>query len=391
MIKFFKSFLIICICILLGLTSIAQENIRINHKPYLQALTDNSVSIIWTSDKPAIAWVELAPEDGTHFYQEARPKYFASKDGFKKVGKLHEVKLTNLEPNTIYRYRVYCQEVLKHEGTDVLYGKTVATNVYRQEPLRFKTNGSKENISFAVVNDIHGRNDLLKNLIGQVDLKTTDFIVFNGDMVDNLLSEQQMFGGFLDTATALFADEIPIYYARGNHETRGPFAPEFSQYFPTNSGKLYYAFSIGDVCFVVLDSGEDKPDSDIEYSGIVDMDNYRSEQAIWLEEVLQSPMYTKAKYKIVISHMPPFGGWHGELDIADKFVPLLNEAGAQIMLSGHLHRHIVQKADNTTRFPVIVNKNDHILKVEVNSSFATFKMFDEEGKFIEEVKIDALK
>ena len=75
--------------------------------------------------------------------------------------------------------------------------------------------------------------------------------------------EAQFFGGFMDTATNMFAGEVPAFFARGNHETRGAFSVNFPEYFPTNSGKLYYAFRQGPVYFIVLDCGEDKPDSDI--------------------------------------------------------------------------------------------------------------------------------
>lgn len=372
---------------LMGSRTEAQEAIKISHSPYIQGLTETGVSIVWTTNKPAIAWVELAPEDGTHFYKEERPKFFAAKDGFKSVGTVHEVKLTNLQPNTTYRYRVYAQEVLQHHGTRVNYGNTVATGVYRQEPLKFKTNGPKEEINFAVVNDIHGKNEVLRALLGQVDKEMTDFIVFNGDMVDNLLSEQQMFEGFMDTATELFASEIPMYYARGNHETRGPFAFEYSKYFPTPTGKLYYSFYVGEAGFIVLDCGEDKPDSDIEYSGIVDMDAYRTQQAEWLKQELQNEKFKKAKHKIVICHMPPFGGWHGEEEIAKKFVPLLNEAGAQIMLTGHLHTHRIVKENDIHHFPVIVNSNTNWIKVSLKPNAATFEIRDQEGKLIEELKL----
>ncbi len=369
----------------------AQEKIKISHQPYLQALTDSTVSIIWTSNKPAIGWVELAPDDGTHFYQKSREKVFAQQYGFKMVGNVHQVNIKGLKPGTNYRYRVYNQEVLKHEGVLVQYGDFAATNVYRQEPLKFKTPGDNPTVSFAVVNDIHGKNEVLSKLIKQVDLNKTDFIVFNGDMVDNLLSEDQMFAGFMDTAIRLFASEKPMYYSRGNHETRGPFATAYPKYFPTNTGELYYMFNYGEACFVVLDCGEDKPDSDIEYSGIVDMDYYRTQQAKWLQEAVSSPQYVNAKYKIIICHMPPFTSWHGMQDIRTKFVPILNNAGAQIMLSGHLHKHIIQQADQDVKFPVLVNSNVNMIQVNLSDKEGSFKVYSQEGKLVDEVKINPLK
>ena len=375
------------LCIYFCKPVLAQEKITISHLPFIQALTDSTVSIIWTTNKNAIGWVELAPDDQTHFYQSERPKIFSGKYGFKNVGTVHQVDLSGLKPGTKYRYRVYNQEVLKHEGTKVQYGEYAATNVYKQQPLTFSTPGPKSSVTFAVINDIHGKNDVMTNLIKQVDLQNTDFIVFNGDMVDNLLSEEQMYQGFMDTAIQLFASEKPMYYSRGNHETRGPFAVQYPKYFPTSSGELYYMFNQGDACFIVLDCGEDKPDSDIEYSGIVDMDAYRTLQAKWLEKAVQNPAYKNAKYKIIICHIPPVLGWHGMEDIRNKFVPILNKAGAQIMLSGHMHRHEILKADQTVNFPVIINSNVNVIKANLDEKQGSFKIYSQDGKLVDEVII----
>lgn len=368
-----------------GLALQAQESLKITHLPYIQGLTGTSVTILWTTNRPSTGWVELAPNDSTHFYKTERPKTFDAQYGFKRVGTVHSVTLNHLEPGTRYRYRVYSQEVLKHEGIQVEYGRTVATGVYRQEPLSFVTPGPAKTVRFGVVNDIHGRNEVLSNLLDKADLPALDFVVFNGDMVDNLLSEQQMFDGFMDTAIKKFASEKPMYYSRGNHETRGPFAIAYPDYFPTPTGKLYYRFNWGNAAFIVLDCGEDKPDSDIEYSGIVDMDNYRTEQAEWLKQAVENPEFKNAAYKIVICHMPPFGGWHGEEEILDKFVPLLNKAGVQVMLAGHLHRQVIRKQDSAVHFPVIVNSNNNVLRVDLNETKGTIKIIDPAGKTIEEI------
>ena len=110
--------------------------------------------------------------------------------------------------------------------------------------------------------------------------------------------------------------------------------------------------------FIVLDCGEDKPDSDLEYSGIVAFDNYRSQQAEWLKEAVKEKEFLDAPYRVVIVHMPPFGGWHGEKEIEEKFVPVLEQAGIDVMLCGHLHRHV--QAGDGQNFPILVNStNNH--------------------------------
>lgn len=372
-----------------ALTTTAQEKLVISHGPYLQHLGETRVTIIWTTNKNAVSWVELAPDDNTHFYLNERPKYYSAEYGFKDVTTVHTIRLSNLTPGTTYRYRIYSQEVLSHEGTKVQYGTVAATNVYNAKPLKFSTTDqSKENeISFVMVNDIHGRNDLLENLLIKGDYHSADLIFFNGDMVSDMQNEEQMFGGFMDTAVRMFASEKPMYYARGNHETRGNFAYAFPKYFKSPSGKLYYILRRGPVCFVVLDCGEDKPDSDIEYSGIVAFDQYREVESEWLREALKSPEYTNAPFKVVILHMPPFGGWHGEEEIARKFVPLLNEANVDVMLCGHLHKYINQQPGNGVNFPVIVNSNTTVVKAEADTRLLNLKIINEKGEQVDLIQL----
>lgn len=384
-----RTFLICCLLFVLPLLGAAQTAIKISHGPYLQGLGTNETTIVWTTNKKAISWVELAPDDSTHFYLKVRPKVFSSKDGFKLVDTVHRVKLSGLQPNTKYRYRIYSQEVLSHVGTDVQYGKVVATAVYKKEPLTFSTiNPNAQKTVFGVINDIHGRNEVMENLLANLNWKETDLVFFNGDMADNLRSETQMFGDYMDTAVKLFASEKPFYYARGNHETRGNFAKNFADYFPTPDGRLYYIFRQGPVLFIVLDPGEDKPDTDIEYSGIVDFDNYRTQEAAWLKTALAKPEYKDAKYKVVVCHVPPFGGWHGEQEIAEKFVPLLNEAKAQVMIAAHLHRHVKKAAEpGKHQFPIMVNSNMNMVKASADQNKLLIQVLDQKGKVVDSMEI----
>ncbi len=384
-----KKFFTLLYSVIFPLLLFAQERFQITHGPYLQALDEAGVSIVWTTNKTAISWVELAPEDGSHFYRKERPKYFATQYGFKTKDTVHHVRLNGLQPGTTYRYRIFSQEVKSHEWVNVEYGRVAATQVYRKDPLRFTTAApNAKTTTFAMINDIHAKNDVMKKLLSQVDFEKNDLVFFNGDMDNQFMSEKQTFESFMDTAIEMFASQYPMYYARGNHETRGPFADKIAAYFPTKSGNLYYLLRRGPVCFVVLDSGEDKPDSDIEYSGIVNFDEYRTKQAEWLKEALKQSEYVNAPYKVVICHMPPMEGWHGADEVIEKFVPLLNAAGAQIMLSGHLHRHInVPPNSKSHAFPVLVNSNTSIVKAKADEKQLQIEVFDQEGKKVDSIYI----
>ena len=140
-------------------------------------------------------------------------------------------------------------------------------------------------------------------------------------------------------------------------------------------------FRQGPVCFVVLDCGEDKPDSDIEYYGITDYDGYRTQQAEWLKTALQSDLYKNAPFKVIVCHMPPYGSWHGMVDISKKFLPLLNAAKPDVYLCGHLHRYIRNEAGTEgVDFPLIVNSNNTLLKANVQNNQMDIRIYDLEGK-----------
>jgi 3',5'-cyclic AMP phosphodiesterase CpdA len=373
--------------------SYAQDRISITHGPYLQNLKETEVTIVWLADKPSVGWVEMAPDDNTHFYYQERPKYFNVTNGVKNKSLLHVVKLTGLTPGTRYRYRVCSQEVLDYRDLDNIYGRVASTRVYQVKPLSFVTNDRKKpGLSFITINDIHGRTDDIPVLLTVADLPTADMVIFNGDMLSDLEDEAGLFSGFMDNAIDLFAKEIPMYYARGNHETRGPFATSFQHYFSPKEPYLYYLVRQGPVCFVVLDTGEDKPDTDIEYSGITDYDNYRTEQAKWLAETVKSKDFTEAKFKIVIAHMPPVtngGLWHGEKEVLEKFVPILNDAQVDVMLSGHLHTFINHKPDSKVKFPVIVNAHRTVIKGVVKDNKLELIVKDLEGKVVDQVTLNA--
>jgi predicted phosphodiesterase len=367
----------------------AQEDIQITHGPYLQNMSDAEVTLVWLTNKSAISWVELAPDDGTHFYLHERPKRFASKNGIKREDTVHAVKLTGLTPGTRYRYRVFSQEVTGRQGHQVFYGKTASTGAYQTGPLSFTTNSrAKKETTFTVINDIHGRSDMMKELLDiAAPAGNSDLVFFNGDMVSSMNGQKELFNGFMDTGVEAFAKETPMYYCRGNHETRGPFAAEFQRYFSPLNPELYFLVRQGPVCFVVLDCGEDKPDTDIEYSGITVYDEYRTQEMNWLREALKQKEFTEAPFKVAVCHMPPFGGWHGEQEVLQKFVPLLNSAGIDLMLCGHLHRHIMHEAGEAIRFPVLANGNEAVIKGKITPNELLLSVTGLDGKQVERIRI----
>ncbi|MDH6357640.1 metallophosphoesterase family protein [Parabacteroides sp. PF5-9] len=375
---------------ILSLAAFGQSDFNILYGPYLQNVSEHEATVIWVTNKKAVSWVEMAPDDETHFYAEERPQFFQTNFGKKMIGTLHSVRLTGLKTGTSYRYRIYSKEVQEIQPYHIQYGKVVASNVYSAKPFKFRTlDKDQSKASFLMVNDIHGDNTLFAHLLKDEPLKDFDFVLFNGDMLSDIRSEQQLFDGFMTLAVQQFATEIPMFFARGNHEARGLFSTEFINYFPTPTGQPYYSFRQGPAFFIVLDAGEDKPDSDIEYHGLGAFDIYRKEQTQWLKETLESEAFKQAPVKIVIMHVPPIRStWYGPIQVKKEFIPLLNNAGIDLMLSGHLHQHFyIPAGEDDLQFPLLINSNKHAVRVDVNGKQITLQVKDEAGKLFKEIKL----
>ena len=368
---------------------IAAQSIQIKHGPYLQAMDENGVTIVWTTNTPGISWVELAADGTDSFYSQEHKPYYDTSNGNRVVDTLHRVRVEGLEPGTTYRYRIFSKEMLGYKGHRLMYGAIASTDVYSKKPFSFTTlDSKKKNINFKMVNDIHDRSDMMSKMLKEVNRENTDLVFFNGDMVSTVNNEERIFEGFMDSAVSLFASEVPAYLARGNHETRGQFSHRIPDYFPTINGKLYYNFTHGPVHFIVLDGGEDKPDSDIEYSELSQFDAYRTKQQEWLKNIVETPEYKKALYRVVVIHIPPVGSsWHGTQDLQRKFLPILNNANIDIMLCGHTHSYEYIKPNNNVSFPILINDNETYLDVNVDSNKMNLLVKDSIGTKMHEFTI----
>ena len=361
----------------------AQEKFSLICQPYLQNLTDSTVTVVMATNRPSVAWVEIAPDDASHFYARERPKYFDSLFGHKNTGTIHRVTVRGLKPDTKYRYRIYAREVFDNGERKVRYGDVVASVVYGAEPYEVRTTGAqKDRIHFAILNDIHEDTEKYVDLFHQIDSASLDFMVLNGDMTNNMDRMEQLYNGYLNQTSKLYARSIPFYMVRGNHETRGRMQNNFIEQFPNTTGQPYYTFNSGPVFFVVLDGGEDKPDSDIEYCDLADFDNYRTLEAEWLRGVVNSPEYKNATYRVVLIHIPPVGReWHGLGEIRRKFLPILNKANVDVMFSGHIHRHaLYTPGEEGVAFPIVVNSNNEILDVTADKKSIEIKVKARDGK-----------
>jgi len=214
---------------------------------------------------------------------------------------------------------------------------------------------NQEQVRCLVYNDVHEEKSSYRDLVPNQDTSIYDFFVLNGDSF-HYVSNQEDITEKLLKPIEFIATGKPFIMNRGNHETRGSFARNFKRYFGYPNNKYYQAFKRGPIFWIMLDSGEDKPDNHEVYAGTVDYDNYRKEQAKWLETVLQSKERKSAQHTVVISHIPIFHSheWHGTLHNRECFHPLFQKYKIDAMVSGHTHQYGYYPADKDHNYPVFI-------------------------------------
>ncbi len=347
---------------------VQEPDFALSHGPYLQQLTETSVMIVWTTNYRAVSWVEYGIGENLESFptygsvvRTARSSSHGLVDAYTT---LHRVLISGLEPGTQYRYRVFSKQILEFQPYEVTYGASTASSVHHFTTL----DSDKDSFSFVVLNDIHQDTTNLEHMLHDLPWDEIDLVFYNGDLIDYYEDDSQLFDGFLDTSVRHFASEIPLIVVRGNHETRGKNARRLMDLFPTRNDRFYYSFNQASVHFVVLDSGEDKEDSHPVYAGLADFDQYRQEQAVWLGWDIETPASRTARFRVTLFHIPTFGArGHGATHVREMWNGLLNEAGTDLVLNGHIHRFSRRGPEpGKNMYPILINGRDMLTRVDVS-------------------------
>ena len=363
------------------------QSYTFNHGPYLQELSEHAVTFVFTTSDKGFSWVEVKPDGG-----EAE-RHYTVRNGLRDAyNTFNVIRVENLRPDTRYQYRLCSKQIADFQPYKVTFGDSIVSP-WR----RFSTPDPKATAcSFIALSDMHQQPDKLGRLLNQAGGGSADMIFYVGDMMNYYDNEETPFRSFIDKSVELFASEKPFVLVRGNHETRGNMAREYARYVPKSSGKYYGAYRVGDIMFIVLDCGEDKPDDFWVYAGLTDFDGYRTEQAAWFGELIRSKAYKSAKWRIVMNHFPPLSHMesdnperHGIQDITDKFLPLYNQAKIDLMISGHTHAYEFMSPDKYDRltFPVIVNSTESVARIDIDGRTLKAKVTDTGGNTLKEFTI----
>lgn len=323
-----------------------KENI-FRTKPYLQNPTDNGITISWLTNVPVHSWIEY----GVDGKLDLRKEVYV--DGQMICNnKHHKMRLTNLEPGRTYSYRVCSREITLYQAYKKEFGETACSDVYTFTMLSAKTT----DFTAIILNDIH-KNNALMDMYGKLlEEMQYDMVFFNGDCIDDPKDEQQAVGFLSYMNDRVKASEVPVFYMRGNHEIRNAYSIELRNLMDYVGDKTYGSFSWGDTRFVMLDCGEDKPDSTWVYYGLNDFEGLRLDQVGFLEKELKNKAFRKAQKRVLIHHIPIYGknvdSYNPCLELWGR---VLSKAPFNVCINAHTHRHAYHpKGSAGNNFPVVV-------------------------------------
>lgn len=355
-------------------------------QPWVQLLDPNRLGVGWITAEPADGVVEWTQEDAGDSWREA----WYSQDGLRQAnGTAQRAVIEGYDPSKPIRFRARSRAITSFKPYSVTFGEPLRSQERRLPALAH----AQARVSFIVFNDVHNRVQNYPLLVDKAG-GPFDFAVFNGDVLQDPQTEKEVIEHLLRPMAWFTAKSAPCFFLRGNHETRGAFARALRDYLVLPEGRYYTAMTFGVTRVVFLDTGEDKPDTSKEYSGLVDFEPYIEQELAWLKREIASDAFQKTTWRIVVMHVPPDWRkpeadlWHGERRVREKFRPLLDAGHVTAVISGHNHKaDLIEPCPDTSRgfqWPVFIGgapqiTNATVIRVEADATSLRIARFHSDG------------
>ena len=336
--------------------------------PYLQNVSEHSITIMWESTQPLIGKVRYGKLSVNEFEEV--------EDGSVTI---HEVALTGLTIETNYQYQV-------------------VSGGFKSEIFTFKTAVKKDSpFSFAAYGDNKAGPFNYRRVVKLISSKDPNFVFHNGDFVQRGNVYRQWEKLFFNPAREMI-NHIPLFGAIGNHEDN---SPNYYNYFSFPGNERWYSFDFGNSHFIILDTEES-------------LIQEGSDEIKWLINDLEN---RTATWTFVGSHHPPFtagGNYYRKSRLVRKNVlyPIFEKYGVDVVFSGHDHNYersepIVGKdGGNPVTYVVCGNGGTPLryighrewthyaervfgfVKVNIDGSRLQFQAFNIDNKVIDEFTLD---
>ncbi len=325
-------------------------------------ITENpttSIGINFVMPNETTGYVEYSvagENDFTRFWATSKARAIGRKFVY-----LFEVTLTGLTPGETYEYRVTNTDDVEaspyYQFTLPSVDKEAFTFIYLADP---QENSEVGYMTYAY--------SLLS--VSEYSDQFYDFAMFPGDLVDNsdLKTEWDLFYKY----SSIFSFNTPIVSAVGNHDV-GDITEEriqeleFDGYLNLpNNGPEYNSFDIldGDLRDANFDDGKTYSfDYGYAHFVVIDTETYCDGSTTCLEYdtvnanilndwVTDDLTANSLPWTIVLLHRGPYGLSYDSSTVRDNLVPIFDEFGVDLVLSGHDHQYsrAIYSEDALTEF-----------------------------------------
>ncbi|MCT4614040.1 MAG: metallophosphoesterase family protein [Marinifilaceae bacterium] len=310
---------------------------------------ENSRLVSWCSDssniQPLVEYFKIDKKDTLSI--QAKPISVKTQGG---VTTSYHAKLTNLEPESTYKYRV--------------------CNKFKSDWFEFKTAKKDKKFSFVYMGDIQDR---IGGKTGEVFSRinkftqNTDFWLFGGDLLERPLNKYWDY--WFECGKNIFNTK-PMIACPGNHEYHKGLIKKIDKrwmshfQFPKNGpenfkGRACY-WNYKDAIFICLDT-----------DGIQGIGSLL-EQKNWIDNVLEK---SNKKWKIVVMHHPIYSISNCTISpfLRTFIKPVLEKHKVDLVLQGHNHGYsrVCKKDNNEINTPVYVistcSRKNYLINIDQNA------------------------
>lgn len=305
--------------------------------PAVYAVRDRYVIIVAVNE-PCTMWAKVGENE-----------YFDDSNGILRTASLtHKIEVPAEELDSVREYTIFFRKVIERKP----YFSELEDEGYFTVSFRPVEGDS---IRIFHIADAHNR------IEGPVNAAKADgehdLLILNGD-IPNHSGNIAYFAAIHCIAGEITKGGYPVIFSRGNHDMRGIYAECIQDHTPTDNGKSYFSLKVGSLWALVLDCGEDKPDTNPEYGHTICCADFRKRQTKYIEDIIKEAEkeYAAAdvKYKFVISHIPFNMHFNPPFNIEEDryayWCKLLSEnVKPDLLLCGHVHNCRIMKQTDESK------------------------------------------
>jgi predicted phosphodiesterase len=291
------------------------------YEPVVYAVED-TYQIVFSTNHSATAWVEI---DGEQYYD-----LFAG--SMRSEDTVHKITVPQEKLDNAKSYSIHAEKMIYRGPFGGFKGEEISKSY------SFRPVDSTDGLVYYTITDAHHAREGAVN--AALAIQNLDFLVILGDSVGMIEYENDVqFSNLI--AHDVTKGEIPVVYARGNHEIKGDYAEQLYKYVGSKNESFYYWFQVSDVFGITLDLGEDHNDGWWEYYGTDRFALYHQEQTKFLEALVEAKPYDDEKYNytMVACHIPIqfINSRKDHVQVKERWTELLNEIEPDIAVYGHQH------------------------------------------------------